>query len=59
VMVMQGGRVVEQGSRDDVFDRPRADYTKQLLRAVPTLPSFKSPPSDALGAPQSSPAIRS
>jgi peptide/nickel transport system ATP-binding protein len=35
VVVMQGGRIVEQGSRDDIFDRPQHDYTKALLAATP------------------------
>jgi peptide/nickel transport system ATP-binding protein len=35
VVVMQGGRIVEQGSRDDIFDRPQHDYTKALLAAAP------------------------
>nr|MCK7669457.1 hypothetical protein [Bradyrhizobium sp. 2S1] len=34
---MQGGRIVEQGSRDDVFDRPQHAYTKALLAATPVL----------------------
>jgi peptide/nickel transport system ATP-binding protein len=37
VIVMQGGRIVEQGSRDDIFDRPQHDYTKALLAAAPVL----------------------
>ena len=37
VIVMQGGRIVEQGSRDDIFDRPQHDYTKSLLAAAPVL----------------------
>ena len=35
VVVMQGGRIVEQGSRDDIFDRPQHDFTKALLAATP------------------------
>jgi len=35
VVVMQDGRIVEQGSRDDIFDRPQHDYTKALLAATP------------------------
>ena len=31
VMVMQGGRIIETGTVDEVFDRPREEYTKNLL----------------------------
>jgi peptide/nickel transport system ATP-binding protein len=37
VVVMQGGRVVEQGSRDDIFDSPQHDYTRALLAATPMM----------------------
>jgi peptide/nickel transport system ATP-binding protein len=37
VVVMQGGRIVEHGSRDDIFDCPQHDYTKALLAAAPVL----------------------
>ncbi|GLH79845.1 peptide ABC transporter ATP-binding protein [Bradyrhizobium sp. SSBR45G] len=37
VVVMQGGEIVEQGSRDEVFDRPQHDYTKALLAAAPII----------------------
>ncbi|MFT0846823.1 ABC transporter ATP-binding protein [Actinomycetaceae bacterium L2_0104] len=37
VVVMQHGRIVEQGPIDDVFSNPRAAYTRDLLRAVPRL----------------------
>ena len=42
VVVMQSGRIVEQGSRDDIFDRPQHDYTKALLAAAPMV-DFKRP----------------
>ncbi|WP_353826202.1 dipeptide ABC transporter ATP-binding protein [Mesorhizobium sp.] len=34
VAVMQEGRIVEIGDRDDVFDRPRHAYTRALLDAA-------------------------
>lgn len=34
VMVMKDGRVIEQGTRDEVFDHPKEDYTKKLLEAA-------------------------
>jgi peptide/nickel transport system ATP-binding protein len=37
IVVMQHGRVVEQGGADDILSRPRMEYTRQLLAAVPSL----------------------
>lgn len=31
VIVMQAGKIVEQGSRDQIFNQPEHDYTKMLL----------------------------
>ena len=37
VAVMYLGRVVETGSVDDIYDRPRHPYTRALLASVPSL----------------------
>ncbi|MAC78158.1 MAG: peptide ABC transporter ATP-binding protein [Rhodobacteraceae bacterium] len=37
VCVMYGGRVVEQGPVEDLFDMPRHPYTSMLLRTIPRL----------------------
>lgn len=39
VLVMQGGRVVEQGAAAQVLGQPRHAYTRALLDAVPHLPA--------------------
>ncbi|HET7132706.1 MAG TPA: ABC transporter ATP-binding protein, partial [Gammaproteobacteria bacterium] len=49
VLVMHGGELKEQGTIDDVFYRPRHDYTRALLAAVPRLDAHL-PASPAAGA---------
>ncbi len=37
VVVMQDGRIIEEGDRDAIFDNPQQDYTRRLLSAIPAL----------------------
>jgi oligopeptide/dipeptide ABC transporter ATP-binding protein len=37
VAVMYAGRIVEEGSVDDVFERPSHPYTRLLLQSIPAL----------------------
>lgn len=49
VAVMQRGKLVEIGTRDEVLNNPQQSYTKRLLAAVPTLTARKE--REGLGAP--------
>ncbi len=37
VIIMRHGRMVEEGKTSDIFARPQADYTRELLAAVPRI----------------------
>lgn len=37
VAVMESGRIVERGTVDEIFDHPREEYTRGLLRSIPSL----------------------
>ncbi|NVK96708.1 ABC transporter ATP-binding protein [Ruegeria pomeroyi] len=37
IVVMQNGRIVEYGDRDEVLQRPKAPYTQMLMRSVPSM----------------------
>lgn len=38
IAVMREGLIVEQGDVDDIFERPREAYTRELIEALPRLP---------------------
>ena len=48
IAVMQGGRIVEQGTPTEIFERPQHAYTRGLLEAL--RPSAKGRPTRARGA---------
>ena len=62
VIVMYAGSICEQGSADEIFYNPRHEYTKGLMRSIPTVDSDGSPlqpitgtPIDLLNMPQGCP----
>jgi peptide/nickel transport system ATP-binding protein len=52
VIVMQAGRIVEHGPTEEVLFAPQAQYTRDLLAAIPN-PSFEQRGREGKGAPMS------
>jgi peptide/nickel transport system ATP-binding protein len=36
ILVMKSGKIMEQGEADHLYDNPENDYTKTLIKAIPT-----------------------
>jgi peptide/nickel transport system ATP-binding protein len=51
MMVLRGGRLVEQGLPADILGAPRQDYTRRLVAAVPGLSGARIAPLPSPGAP--------
>jgi peptide/nickel transport system ATP-binding protein len=51
IVVMQHGRVVEEGPANPTLREPQSDYTRMLIRAVPSLhPSVREPVTETRAA---------
>ena len=37
IIVMQNGTVVDSGTREEVINNPKSDYTKKLLNSIPEM----------------------
>ena len=59
VVVMASGRIVEQGTRDQIFDHPQHEYTRALLQAAPVLDAGAPPARPAPAADSVIPIDRS
>ena len=51
VIVMYAGSICEQGTADEIFYNPRHEYTKGLMRSIPTTTSDGSPLQPITGTP--------
>lgn len=37
IAVMQGGKIVELGTAEEIYDHPQSEYTQTLLAAIPKI----------------------
>ena len=41
IAVMKDGRMVEYGSKEEVIENPKSEYTKKLIEAIPKLDDLR------------------
>ena len=51
VIVMYAGSICEQGTADEIFYNPKHEYTKGLMRSIPTVDNDDSPLEPIAGTP--------
>lgn len=51
MLVLYGGRIMEQGSTDDIFEKPSHPYTKGLISAIPRIDSLTEKLTTIAGSP--------
>ena len=51
VIVMYAGSICEQGTADEIFYNPRHEYTKGLMRSIPTVTNDDAPLQPITGTP--------
>ncbi len=49
VIVMYAGRIAERGTADEIFYRPRHEYTKGLLKSIPSIDKDEKEPLSPIG----------
>ena len=42
ILVMNKGKIVEEGTSDEIMNHPKEEYTRLLIEAIPNTPSSLS-----------------
>jgi peptide/nickel transport system ATP-binding protein len=40
MIVMKKGKIVEMGDPDEIYARPKSDYTRMLINSIPKVPVY-------------------